>query len=300
MSNTNALEKHHLEQLRNSAISPEVITERGYRSIPNKAELASLGFSASQQHVPGLVIPQYGVDGKLSGYQYRPDKPRTNKKGKVIKYENPAGGRLHLDCPPRCQLMLGDPKIRLWITEGSKKADALASHGACAVSLTGVWGFKGKNDTGGITLLADWDYIALKGRKVYLAFDSDIIDKSEVRKALGRLAQHLENKGAKVFVVRLPGGNGAKVGIDDYLAEGHTLDDVVALAEPYLGEAEPTSLRRNYFYWRDSLHLEVRTLDGTVAFAYLDNGKMKFATEVALGNGKVIIPQPLPKGQGGT
>ena len=300
MTNINALEKHHLEQLQSSAILPEVITERGYRSITNKAELASLGFSASQQRVPGLLIPQYGVDGKLSRYQYRPDKPRTNKKGKAVKYENPTSSSIRLDCPPRCCERLGDPSIPLWITEGSKKADAIASQGACAISLTGVWGFKGKNDLGGITLLSDWDYIALKGRRVYLVFDSDIIDKSEVRKALERLAQHLKNKGAKVFVVRLPSSNGAKVGIDDYLAEGHTLDDVVALAEPYLGEAEPTSLRRNFFYWRDSLHLEVRMLDGTVAFAYLDNGKVKFTTEVALGNGKVIIPQPLPKGQGGT
>jgi len=299
MTNTNALEKHHLAQLQNSAISPEVIAERGYRSITSKAELANLGFSASQQRVPGLLIPQYGVDGKLSGYQYRPDKPRTNKKGKTIKYENPIGSRIRLDCPPRCQSMLRDPTIPLWSTEGSKKADALVSKRACAISLTGVWGFKGKNDAGGITFLDDWDYIALKGRKVYLAFDSDIIDKSEVRKALERLAQHLENKGAKVFIVRLPGGNGAKVGIDDYLAEGYTLDDVVALAEPYEPEAEELTIRRPYLYHNGKLCLQVKMFTGKMAFAYLDGDKVKFTEQLSLGNGRTVVPHPLPKGEDG-
>ncbi|MFC1916956.1 hypothetical protein ACFLX1_02375 [Chloroflexota bacterium] len=40
------------------------------------------------------------------------------------------------------------------------------------MSLTGVWGFKGRNKFGSVTILTDWDYIALKGMLVYLAFDS--------------------------------------------------------------------------------------------------------------------------------
>ena len=293
------LERHHLEQLAKSAIAHEVIIERGYCSVTNKAELASLGFNSNQQRVPGLLIPLWGVDGKPVGYQLRPDNPRQNKEGKSVKYENPKGSSIRLDCPPRCQGALGNPNVPLWVTEGIKKDDAIASLGQCAIALTGVWGFKGKNRFGSSTILADWDYIALKGRTVYLAFDSDILVKREVQQALDRLGSFLRNKGANTLIVNLPHDNG-KVGIDDYLAKGHTISDVLTLAEPYLGEPEPTSLRRNYFSWRDSLHLEVRMLDGTVAFAYLDNGKVKFATEVALGNGKVIIPQPLPKGQGGT
>ena len=41
----NVLERHHLAQLGKSAISELVIAERGYRTITNKAELASIGFS---------------------------------------------------------------------------------------------------------------------------------------------------------------------------------------------------------------------------------------------------------------
>ena len=151
------LEKHHLEQLNKSIISHEVIEERGYRSVTRKAELASLGFNSNQQRVPGILIPIWGVDGKPVGYQFKVDTPRQNGKGKLIKYENPAGSCVRLDCPPRCQKMLGDPSIDLLITEGTKKVDSLAPRGACAISLTGVWGFKGKNDFGGTTVLADWD-----------------------------------------------------------------------------------------------------------------------------------------------
>ncbi|MFC1916955.1 hypothetical protein ACFLX1_02370 [Chloroflexota bacterium] len=121
MTGIDILECHHYEQLRKSAISNDVITERGYRTIGDKAELAILGFSSMQQHVPGILLPQWGVDGKITDYQYRPDNPRINTKGKVIEYENPAGSSIRLDVPPRCQKMLGDPKIPLWITEGSKK-----------------------------------------------------------------------------------------------------------------------------------------------------------------------------------
>jgi hypothetical protein len=61
---------------------------------------------------------------------------------------------MRLDCPPRCRALLGDPAIPLWITEGQKKADALASAGATALALLGVWNLKGKNAFGGITVLA--------------------------------------------------------------------------------------------------------------------------------------------------
>jgi len=111
----------HLEQLKASAISLEIATERGYRTVTDKVELTSLGFVRTQLRVPGLLIPQWRVEGMQKDYQLRPGSPRSNKKGKVIKYENPAGSSIHLDCPPRCQKMLANPSILLWISEGSKK-----------------------------------------------------------------------------------------------------------------------------------------------------------------------------------
>ncbi|MDD4986533.1 MAG: DUF3854 domain-containing protein, partial [Dehalococcoidales bacterium] len=206
----------HLDE--GSGISTDVVGERGYRSILGKAELEKLGFSPAQQRAPGILIPLWSADGKEAGCQFRPDRPRTNGRGKPVKYESPAGSSNRLDCPPRCQKNIGNPQVPLWITEGSKKADALASKGACAISVTGVWGFKGKNQFGGITLLADWDYVALKNRTVYLAFDSDIVTKEPVRKALEHIGEHLKRKGATVQINQLPQLEGqSKTGIDDYL-----------------------------------------------------------------------------------
>jgi hypothetical protein len=120
--------------------------------------------------------------------------------------------------------------VPLWITEGQKKADALAVHGLCAADLLGVWNFKGKNEFGGVTLLADFDYIALNGRTVYVVFDSDLMVKSQVRAALDRLTEHLQRRGAIVNAVYLPiGPDGAKAGVDDYLLT-HTVADLEALA----------------------------------------------------------------------
>ncbi len=213
-----------------SGISIDVIKDRGYRSLLGKTELEKLGFTPAQQRSPGILIPLWSVDGKEAGYQLRPDHPRTNNRGKPVKYESPTGSSNRLDCPPRCQKMIGNPQVPLWITEGSKKADALASREACAISVTGVWGFKGKNQFGGITFLADWDYIALKGRTVYLAFDSDIVTKEPVRKALEHIGEHLRRKGATVHVIQLPQLEGqSKTGIDDYLLR-YSLQDVERLA----------------------------------------------------------------------
>ena len=127
--------------------------------------------------------------------------------------------------------MLGDPQIPLWVTEGQKKADALASRGPCAIALLGVWNFKGKNSFGGTSLLADFDYIALNGRDVHIVFDNDVMTRPHVRQALDRLTEHLQRKGAHVTAVYLPPQAGEKVGVDDYLV-AHSIADLEGLVEP--------------------------------------------------------------------
>jgi hypothetical protein len=228
----------HFSHLHNgSGISLEVILERGYKTIMGRAQLENMDFSKAQQRTPGILIPLWTVEGKQAGYQYRPDNPRLNQKGRPIKYENPVGSSVRLDCPPRCHKVLGNPEVPLWVTEGSKKADALASKDACAVSLTGVWGFKGKNEMGGVVFLADWDHIALKERTAYLAFDSDVVTKMPVRQALERLTEHLHRRGARVLTISLPQEGDTKVGIDDYLL-GHSLEDAMKLAVELAADGE--------------------------------------------------------------
>jgi len=238
------LSSDHLTMLRQSAISDAVLEARGYRTITGTDELTKLGFAPVQCRVPGLLLPLHGTNGGNSVYVFRPDNPRVveeKKKGKnsdgtypckVIKYEYPKGEPMHVDCPPMCRSLLGNPKVRLWITEGQKKADALASIGECAIALLGVWNFKGKNEYGGTTLLADFDHIAFEERDVRIVFDSDVATKPQVHQALQRLSYHLREKKARVSVVYLPAApGGAKQGVDDFLAAGNTLENLLAFSQ---------------------------------------------------------------------
>lgn len=222
----------HAEMLAASGLTDEVIQERGYRSATARAELLSLGFGARQAGVPVLLVPLHGVDGALVGYAARPDEPRVID-GRVLKYEEPKSSAKRLDIPPRCRQALGDPSAPLYVTEGAKKADALAARGACAVNISGVWAWRGTNEYGGKVALPEWDSIALNERLVRIAFDSDVATKPAVRLALVRLKGFLEARGAVVEVVYLPAtDDGAKQGIDDFLAAGHSLSDLEALCRP--------------------------------------------------------------------
>src|SRR5215203_598010 len=227
MSRVARLSPAHKQMLfKESVIDARVAVKRGYRTVTRKAELERLGFGRHQRNVPALLVPIYGLAGEISLYQLRPDEPRIGKRGKPVKYETPTGASMALDVHPVCQNRLGDPKTPLFITEGVKKGDALASHGFCAVALIGVWNWRGTNEQGGKTALADWEYVALNGRKVYIVFDLDVMEKSEVHAALSRLKAFLENRGAKVRLIYLPTGDGGvKQGVDDYFGAGHTLDE---------------------------------------------------------------------------
>ena len=78
----------------------------------------------------------------------------------------------------------------LFITEGAKKVDKAISEGLLCIGLLGVTCWRGTqeiiNGIKGLTALAEWEYIHLKGRRIYLAFDSDVRRNKAVRKALRR------------------------------------------------------------------------------------------------------------------
>jgi hypothetical protein len=231
---TDPLAPHHREMLRASGISDAVIADRDAFTATKKVELAELGFAPSQQLVPSLVLPVRAPSGDVALYQARPDQPRM-RDGKVVKYETPAGARMALDVPPSVRHLLRDPRLPFFVTEGVKKGDALASQGLCAGALLGVWNFRGTNEDGGKVLLADFEYVALNDRDVFIVFDSDVVLKAAVHAAMARLGMVLQNRGARVRYVYLPSGpSGEKVGVDDYLVQGHSVDALLALASDQL------------------------------------------------------------------
>jgi len=212
------LRLEHTAMLRSSAINDDVIAARGYQSI-DAPESAAYGF-ARWQLLGGLLIPLCGVDGSVKGYQLRPDTPRISKtSGKPIKYETPMGQPNHLDVNPLMQPVVRMARQAIFITEGAKKADALASLGIPCISLTGVWNWRGKNDDGGYSALADWEDVNIRGSRFIIAFDNDIHINPMVNNALRRLRQWLIYKKAdQVNILKLPYDGTDKIGVDDYLA----------------------------------------------------------------------------------
>jgi hypothetical protein len=221
---------YHRDQLLAQKIDPDVIDERGYASAQRRRDLKRLQFSDRQSAwAPGLLLPVHPPDGRTGLIVLRPDHPPLDEHGKPLKYQLPSKARPRLDVPPRCRPLLANPAIDLYLTEGQKKADALASRGLCAVALLGVWMLKARNDFGAPVLLADFDLIAWKGRTVFVVYDSDVLRKAQVHDALRRMLAHLERMGATVRPIYLPeNGQGGKVGVDDYLLD-HTVEELRAL-----------------------------------------------------------------------
>lgn len=225
-----ALHSQHAAMLAASGITPEHASARGYVSVDTKKRVRDLGVTPAGCSVPGLLVPQRRADGSVWGYQYRPDVPRL-RDGKPVKYETPAGQRNGIDVPPGVGPVLGDPAVPLWVTEGVKKADAAAVAGLACVALPGVWSWRGRNGHGGKVAVPDWHDVALNGRRVVLAFDSDVTAKPAVRAALTALADYLASKGAHVDYCHLPDVGDGKTGLDDYLAE-HGPEGLWSLVRP--------------------------------------------------------------------
>jgi hypothetical protein len=228
--------EHERMLFEESGIEPEVVDARGYRTVRRKVELEELGFGRTQRKVPALLIPVYSPRGEISTYQVRPDEPMI-KDGKPVKYQTPVNSNMAFDVHPIMRDKLGDPSVPLFITEGVKKGDSLVSRDRCAVPLLGVWNFRGTNDKGGKTVLAEWEYVALEKRQAYIVFDSDINLKPAVYKAMVRIKNLLEFRKAEVAVIYLPHGEGGKKqGVDDFFVAGHSVDDLLAHATQELRE----------------------------------------------------------------
>jgi hypothetical protein len=300
-----ALSDHHLHLLTTgSGIAPDVIQERGYRSLrgyAGQAELRRLGFPDFQRHVPGLLLPIHTTDGQVLPIVYRPDTPRLVE-GKPLKYDQLAGSPVRLDCPPRCRPHLSNPDIPLWITEGLRKDDSLASRVACAIGLSGVYGFRvPKKLAPTQPLLPDWRYVQLADRQVTIVFDSDVTTNPDVQHARELLARMLTARGARVRYCTLSAlPSGAKCGVDDFFAAGQTLADLEALAtdagaslhaEPIVIAMDTVTTRQIEWLWYPYLAIgKICVIDGDPGV-----GKTLFATQLAA---NVSRGYPMPDQEG--
>ena len=184
-----------------------------------------------------------------SPWQAKPQNPRLDGKGKVVKYESivESGLRAFLPAIPRSirrkisqrygvnvpefgsfwDWVKDYPEIPIILTEGGKKSLSLLSQGYVAIALYGVDGGGSFNEwIGGEKLrklkpelIADLQPFAVSGRPITLAFDQDESAKtrSQVSAALDRLGGLLRAAGCTVSIAQWDGQNGRCKGVDDLI-----------------------------------------------------------------------------------
>jgi phage/plasmid-associated DNA primase len=124
--------------------------------------------------------------------------------------------------------VLNHPEIPIVVSEGIKKEGCLLSLGWVSISLTGVWnGQTGK----GKKLHKDLAPFIVPGRRVYLAFDADVLIKEGVEGALRQLGHLIKREKAEVFVCRWSLDDGK--GIDDFIVGGGDFQAVIEEATSY-------------------------------------------------------------------
>jgi putative DNA primase/helicase len=233
-----------LANLRESGLTDETILENGFCTLtaddgPMIARVLKCDEMA-QPCLGGLWMPYHDLYGKPTGFgRLRPHCPRKDKNGKPIRYEQPRGEPSHAYVPVSSAPLLRDGDEPTYLTEGEKKAAAIAQIGRAAIGLGGVW-CGCKKDTE--ELIPDLAAINWTGRVVYIVFDFD--EKATTRRSIAaagrRLARALKAAGAKeVYWVELPPGPGeAKQGVDDFIvSQGEpAFRELVEAAEPVPGD----------------------------------------------------------------
>jgi hypothetical protein len=218
------LKAHHIRQLEEkSGIAREVISERGVRTAAGGRELPK-GFSWRQRRRgAGILFTVHRPNGEIS-WTFRPDELDPKDPGR--KYEQPSkhyGGPGNvLDIHPRHRHLLEVHEVEITFVEGIKKADALTSRGILAIGLSGVWNFLADGQP-----IPDMMEIPVNGRRINILFDSDMLYNPNVQEAAKRLAEHLTERGAEVWITYLPNKpDGSKMGADDFLAAGGTISEL--------------------------------------------------------------------------
>jgi len=208
----------HLKEWTNGSGVSEKITRLNVQSLELDHEIDELlnrngksRWKSTDWGTGGWFVS--GLDPKtgseiITGGQFKPDQPVDDRKYLGIS-DSPAIP-LFLNTGDRDYWKdVIDDKSPVIITEGAKKAGALLTIGLPAISLSGV-------STGQKLgrLRADLLAFCGIGRRIYLCFDSDIMDKKPVQLALDKLGRLISEKGGMVSVINLPKKH---KGVDDFI-----------------------------------------------------------------------------------
>src|SRR5829696_5755700 len=118
--NTPNLDEVHRRMLYDeSGISPEVVAERGVRTVRSGRELPKVYSRKQKERAPGLLFTIHRPNGETS-HIFRPDKPDPEKPGcKYLQAPKVRGGVGNvLDVHPRMRPLLDETSVPLVFVEG--------------------------------------------------------------------------------------------------------------------------------------------------------------------------------------
>lgn len=229
-------EDHRRHLVEESAIAPEIVAERGIRTITRGRDLPSVFSRRQKRRAPGMLLTVHRPNGETS-HCFRPDNPDPKDPGH--KYEQPSkhyGGPGNvLDIHPSRVHLIDDTSVPVIFVEGIKKADAITSVATAAgvevlvVAISGVWNFLSDGEP-----IPDMFGIPVEGRKVSICYDSDMLSNPNVQDAARRLAEHLISRDAEVWITYLPDQpDGSKTGADDFFVAGGAFSELRMLSRRY-------------------------------------------------------------------
>lgn len=266
------------DKLDDSAIHPAVVATRGYTMIrdPQQARAAILatGYTIGSNRWSGLakareaaatgdalVMPWFtpGDRDVPAAVQFRPMTPLAGADGREQKYAWPARQDVVMDVHPAIpHHWLGDTSVRLVVTEGLLKGDAIVSamvrasgadldEAATREQVAQV--LEGLDEgmrcvpvaIGGVTQwrnVPGWEVLYRADRDVYIAFDADVRTNRNVwRQARNLFDATVSAHGTPRLIDLTLIGCDGKDGVDDYLARGGTIVDLTQ--DAVTGELPP-------------------------------------------------------------
>lgn len=258
-------EDFRIECIDGSAIAPslydaavEIVEDTGFWE-PNRAlnQWVATQWQTRKPHSYGAIAFFKQESGEY--WQGKPENPRTDQHGKVIKYDKSVGSGADAYLPPIPAEIRGRlgaplegsfwtwlesrPDISIVITEGAKKQCAALSADHVAIALLGINSGILKYDRIGDEkvrklepeLVPGLKQFAVPGRKFILAFDEDQNPKTRanVARAQADLAFWLAAAGCEVAIAHWNPGEGK--GIDDLIVNQgvERLNEVLASTQPW-------------------------------------------------------------------
>jgi hypothetical protein len=191
----------HAQELAASGLTKATIFDNGIYSANGAECSVLLGYRVG----PGLVFPYDRAGENHTPTYARVKLDHAGADGK--RYRSPKGRGNHIYVAFTSNpWKLCDTKQTLFITEGEKKTLALVQAGFNCIGLSGVWSWRHKpngRDAPSVPI-DDLHILPWTDRRVVIVFDSDAATNDDVQRAEKALALELANRGAHVFIKRLP------------------------------------------------------------------------------------------------